>query len=248
MLRYVLTSILILSICDGAYAFYETPEHIGALCTACHKNFSSTQPGAENFSAAIGNTDLINMFPCSKKPCHFSSNTQWGGGGDRYGSHMNENICKNCHGKSGMYDIHKSHTINGTAVKCNNCHASLEGWNSDHVNVPPYKEIYVADSAILNKSIRIPDWGGDCGYCHVTLKNAERQHDVHKLVIEDACVECHGEIIESIPNPIKETIIDGEEVGPPEVSLARKIMQEYYVLFENISLQFLEFYNIIIGN
>jgi hypothetical protein len=246
MPRYVLIAILISSICGSAYAFYNTPEHIGALCTTCHINFSSKQPGSENFSAAVGNTDVIDMFPCYKKPCHYSSNTNWGGVGNRYENHLSENICKNCHGKNGTYDIHKSHTINGTTVKCNNCHASLEGWNSTHVNVPPYDEIYVADSAILNKSIRIPDWGDDCGYCHITLENAGRQHDVHKLVIEDACVECHGEIIESIPNPLKETIIEGGDVEPPEVSLARMIMQEYYGLFENISLQFLNFFNIII--
>jgi hypothetical protein len=122
------------------------------------------------------------------------------------------------------------------------------GWNSTHVQVPPYEEIYVAGSALLNTSIRVPNWGGDCGYCHVTLENASRMHNVHELVIEQACVECHGEIIESVPNPLKETIIKGEDV-PPEVkvSLAQSIMQEYYVLFENISLQFLNFYNFMMA-
>jgi hypothetical protein len=121
------------------------------------------------------------------------------------------------------------------------------GWNSTHVEVPPYEEIHVAESAILNQSIRIPDWGGDCGYCHVTLKNATRQHEVHELVIGAACVECHGEIIESVPNPFKEIIIAGGVPPETEISFARSIMYEYYILFENISLQLLDFYNFIMA-
>lgn len=246
MLRFVLTAVLVSSLFGSAHAqLYSEPWHIGALCISCHDEFSIQKPDSENFSAPVKSKDVSQMYPCYKSKCH-DATVKWGGADKRYKLHMRERICQNCHGKNGEFDIHKSHTIDNTTVNCNNCHTSLMGWNSTHVQVPPYEEIYVAESALLNQSIRVPDWGGDCGYCHLTLKNAVMQHDVHELVIEQACVDCHGEIIESVPNPLKQSVIGGEAVTPRvKVSLARSIMREYYILFENISLQLLNFYNFI---
>jgi len=244
MPRLVLIAIMISNLFGSAYAFsYLDAEHIGALCVACHNEYSFRQEGALNFSAPVKNTDVIDMYPCYKAPCHYSSNTKWGGGGNRYSLHMSEGICKNCHGKNGEFDIHKSHTKNGTTVNCNFCHASAMGWNSTHVEIPPYEEAYVARSAMLNTSIIVPNWEGDCGYCHVTLKNATRQHHVHELVLETACVDCHGKVIESVPDPIKEIVIEGGVTPEAQISFMESIMYEYYALFEDISLKLLDFYN-----
>jgi hypothetical protein len=244
MPRFVLIAILISSFLGSAHAFsYTGPEHIGALCTPCHDKFSYRQPYAENLSAPVRSSDVTDMYPCYKKPCHYSSPVKWGGSGNRYKRHMGEGICKNCHGKNGEFDIHKSHTKNDTTVNCNYCHSSPMGWNSSHVEVPAYEDIYIAGSALLNTSIRKPKWGNDCGYCHITVAGAKRMHNVHKLVIERACVDCHGEIIESVPNPLKKAIIEGGAPVEVKVSVAQSLMKEYYVLFDRISLQFLNFYN-----
>ncbi len=245
MLKYVLVAFLVSSLMGSAHAIaYTEASHIGALCTACHDKFAYRQPYAENLSSLVRNPEVIDMFPCYKRPCHFSSNTDWGGGGNRYGRHMGTSTCKNCHGESGKFDIHKSHTKNESTLDCNYCHASPMGWNSSRVTIPAYEDLYIADSTLLNTSIRKPGWANDCGYCHVGAANATRQHEVHEQVIEAACVECHGEIIESVPNPLKKAVVEGDE-PPPEVrmSLAQRVMLEYSGLFSRISVEFLDFYN-----
>jgi hypothetical protein len=82
MQRLLIFAIAISNVFGSAYALtYTEAEHIGALCTTCHEKFSFNQSYAENLSAPVGNTDLINMYPCYKKPCHYSSPVKWGGGG-----------------------------------------------------------------------------------------------------------------------------------------------------------------------
>lgn len=248
MQRLLLLAIVVSSVVGSVYAFtYTEAEHIGALCTTCHDKFSSRQPFAENFSAPVKSTDVTDMYPCFKKPCHYSSPVKWGGGGNRYSLHMSENICKNCHGINGRFDIHISHTTNGTTVTCSNCHGSIDGWNSTRVEVPPFDDKYVANSSILNTTLRIPQWDGDCGYCHKSIQNATRQHNVHALVIEKACVECHGEIIKTVPNPLEKKGVD-EGTGPgvpKEPTFFQILLGEYQQLFENISMKFLDFYKIL---
>ncbi len=77
-------------------------------------------------------------------------------------------------------------------VDCALCHWTPEGYNSPLVSVPPYEELYIANSSIKNSSIRRPPWNNDCGYCHPSVRGAERLHDVHEPVAFKACIVCHS--------------------------------------------------------
>ena len=130
-----------------------------------------------------------------------------------------------------------------SSVDCNLCHASPMGWNSSKVTIPPSEDPYIADSALVNTTIMVPGWGGDCGYCHKRIANLSTLHEIHEPVIETACVGCHGDVIKSVPSPIKAAVVEGEV--PPEIELSRiqKLALEYYFVFEGISTQLLDFYN-----
>ncbi len=80
-------------------------------------------------------------------------------------------------------------------VDCALCHWAHEGYNSPLVSVPPYEELYIANSSIKNSSIRRPPWNNDCGYCHPSVRGAERLHDVHEPVAFKACIVCHSPIM-----------------------------------------------------
>jgi len=243
MFRYVLIIILVLNSMGIAYArspYLET-WHIGALCTPCHEKYSYRQPYAENLTIIVKNPEVIDMFPCYKKPCHYSSPVEWGGVGDRYIFHTKEGICKNCHAPiKGEYDMHAIHRKNNISVDCKTCHMSPVGWNSSIVTVPAYDNLYISGSILMNTSIRTPAWGNDCGYCHKSATGARRLHDVHKQVIKIACKECHGQIIESDPDLIARI---AEEPLPVEKAKAEPMpIRELSMLFDEIVRQFLSFY------
>jgi hypothetical protein len=80
-----------------------------------------------------------------------------------------------------------------------------------------------------------------------TIKNADRQHNVHELVIEKACIECHGEIIKTVPNPLEKADVEGGEETEveKELTIFQTLLKEYHMLFENISMKFLDFYKFV---
>lgn len=244
MFKYVLIIILILSSIGIAYArspWLEPGRHIGALCTPCHEKYSYRQPYAENLTAPVKNPKVIDMFPCYKKPCHYSSPVEWGGGGNRYLFHTKEEICKNCHGGiKGEYDMHAIHRKDNTSVNCKICHMSPEGWNSSTVIVPAYENLYIGGSILMNTSIRIPPWGNDCGYCHKSATGARRLHDVHKQTIKIICKECHGQIIESDPDLIAK--ITEESSLVEKARMEPLPIREFSRLFDNIAEEMLRFY------
>ncbi len=192
--------------------------HVGSICLPCHKNYSD-------------NPAITKFFPCSKSTCHRSNPTgRWGWGGprNRYSLHLQNTVCINCHkGTPEKFDIHAIHRdfkglgINRTAVECAICHWTPEGYNSSIAKVPPYENLYVAGSAIKNTTIRAPPWGGDCGYCHESVSNATRLHDVHEPDLNTTCKNCHGEIIERRPDLIAKII--GEQPAPVPESKPKKI-------------------------
>jgi hypothetical protein len=237
----VFFAVLYLVGCAYAYSPYEDPKkHPGAVCYGCHQRFSISQPYASDLSAPVRNSDVFKVYTCYKKACHLASKIE--GGAAKMAIHMSKPVCKNCHGINGEYSIHKVHKNDNTTLDCNICHKSPRGWNSSKVAIPAYENLYIADSALMNMSIRVPPWDSDCGYCHPSVVDAKRLHDVHELVIEIACKECHGQIIESVPNPFKKAVIEVSSTDGV-VSVKPSLTGEFSTFFENISLRFLSFYN-----
>lgn len=196
------TVLLVAVVLAVAPVLAQPPGHIGNYCVPCHDKFSAEKPYASNLSLPVTNPKVTRIFPCYKSECHrFTSLGRWEE--RRYEMHINEKICKNCHAaKDGEFDIHSIHLksenlINRTPVECKICHRTPEGYNSSIAHVPPYDNLYIAESTLMNTSIRVPPWNNDCGYCHPSVRGAKRLHDIHRPVIKKACPECHGESIES---------------------------------------------------
>jgi RNase P subunit RPR2 len=240
MFGCVLTILLILNSIGIVYAQspYLEPGHLGVFCTPCHQKYSYRQPYAGNLTASVKNPSVIDMFPCYKEPCHYSSPVKWGRGGNRYSLHMQKEICKNCHaGINGEYDVHTVHQrIKGISVNCKICHQSFRGWNSSLVIIPaPRKEqIFVYEGI----EIAIPN--KECEYCHRNIIGKTRLHEVHEPVLKIACQDCHGQIIESRPDLIAK--ITGEPLPEKKVKLEALPVRELSMFFDEIARQFLNFY------
>lgn len=242
MFKYICL-ILIFPILGAGYVSAQgPPNHPGKICVNCHQKYSDN--------------DAIKKFsPCAKSTCHRSSSTgRWGGGpANRYSLHLQQKVCVNCHKSAGdKYDVHSIHLkfeelgLNRTAVECKICHNSPKGYNSSIAHVPPYEDLYIAGSTLMNTSIRRPPWNNDCGYCHPSVTGAKRLHDVHAPVIEGACKVCHGPIIESKLDLIAK--ITGKPLRPLQKVVktqskeAGLFVKEFSRLFEDIALQILRFY------
>ncbi len=217
-MRYVLIIVTMVTALVAALTVFGTDisaqpaDHIGTICVSCHKNYTDN-PVISKFS------------PCSKSTCHRSNPTgKWGQGPrNRYSIHIQKAVCINCHtGTPEKFDIHAVHgtdfkrlDINRTAVECTICHWTPEGYNSSIARVPAYENLYVAGSAIKNTSIRRPPWGGNCSYCHESVSNATRLHDVHRPVLNTACKSCHGKVIENRPDLIARVVGESSIPGIP---------------------------------
>lgn len=200
---------------DCAYAIHTSDIY----CARCHHNLE------EKFEIRQG---LYASHPCEEVACHDSR------GEDRHAIHMK--ICEGCH--DGIHGTHKEFDID-----CNICHWSPDGWNSSIATIPAYGELYVAESAIMNTSVRVPPWGNDCGYCHPPAAGAKSAHDVHERVIKKACPECHGPgtMFKSAP----EHPPGGDEEEEGEAQLEALPLRELVSFFDEIGRQFLRFYDFI---
>jgi len=172
--------------------------HPGEICIACHTRFSKERSYASQLPHVVSNNAVLHIFPCSKAACHRTPPTKFAPiGKTRWKLHMG--ICENCHPRwsTGFETIHNTHLnftylmINRSGVSCELCHARPQGYNSSIVRVPPWPS---GEAEFTGKVVK-PDWKGDCAYCHFTIKDAERVHDVHEPVLLKACPICHSPYI-----------------------------------------------------
>jgi len=176
--------------------------HVGELCVACHWRFSADKEYADKLPYKIEDPKLSSINPCGKNSCHYSTSTGptafVPGSTSRWSLHLN--TCDNCHPRwnSSIETVHNTHlnfsylTLNRSGVECKLCHFSPRGYNSSIVAVPQWEEGY-------DKEIYVAPWNNSCAFCHFTIKNAKRVHDVHEPVLLKTCVTCHSEYIVGSP-------------------------------------------------
>lgn len=170
--------------------------HVGELCVACHQRFSISKEYADKLPYKVEEPKVTNIFPCGKSTCHYSTGpTKFNPRtSSRWSLHLN--ICENCHPRwnSSFETVHNTHlnfsylTLNRSGVDCKLCHASRRGYNSSIAVIPRWEEGY-------EKEIYVPPWNNSCAFCHFTIKNATRVHDVHEPVMLKACAICHSKYI-----------------------------------------------------
>ncbi len=186
----------------SASNWYETNEHPGAFCIPCHQRFSEHSQYGAGIPVPVKNKGVVTLFPCIKPGCHQDNPKV--PLRIRYQKHLG--ICGNCHPqKNGTYEIHDIHlnfsilqppwelkypqniSLRNEGVECKLCHASATGYNSTIASVPPLN----LTAPVLPGTVIKPPWKNSCAFCHPTVKDAERLHDVHEPLILEACPVCH---------------------------------------------------------
>jgi len=152
--------------------------HGGEICLGCHQKLADT-------FGIDGGIQVVNInSKCGK--CHAYVRTK-NPDARMKGQQLHMTICKGCHPP--VHILHKEKKIG-----CRVCHQSPRGWNSSIVTIPvPEKEDMMVFDGV---EIAIPK-SSDCGYCHISGRNARRVHDYHESKMGEICEECHPNVMES---------------------------------------------------
>jgi hypothetical protein len=199
--------------------------HGGDICFDCHRRLNTTfeiNPGVQVMGLQA-NCDKCHGFFRTDDPERRAK-----------GQEMHMDICKGCHEE--VHTLHKERKIG-----CRVCHQSPRGWNSSIVELPaPKKEDMMVFEGV---EIAIPK-SGDCGYCHINARRAERVHDVHETELGKICKDCHPTIEESRQARSGHELVKrylwqpkGEEKAPPFLVL--EFSRYFTEISKNIEALFL---------